>query len=92
MTARDLESGRARRRTSSRSGSDGACVDVATLPGKVAVRDGRNPAAGTLLLTPGGGGPFITRIKADELPRPPSRPSAAGTAVGEPFAFPGGRP
>jgi hypothetical protein len=41
------------RKSSYSSGSGGNCVEVATnLPGLVAVRDSKNPAAPALLLTP----------------------------------------
>jgi hypothetical protein len=39
-------------RKSSRSGSDDNCVEVAGLPGVVAVRDSKNPDGGELLFPP----------------------------------------
>ncbi|HEV2375956.1 MAG TPA: DUF397 domain-containing protein [Streptosporangiaceae bacterium] len=39
-------------RKSSHSGSNGACVEVANLPGIVAVRDSRDPQGPMLRLTP----------------------------------------
>ncbi|MFC0005821.1 DUF397 domain-containing protein [Micromonospora siamensis] len=42
----------ARWRKSSRSGDEGACVEMALLPGTVAVRDSKDPAGPALLFAP----------------------------------------
>ncbi|MFC3504989.1 DUF397 domain-containing protein [Micromonospora krabiensis] len=39
-------------RKSSHSGDEGACVEVATIPRLVAVRDSKDPAGPTLLFPP----------------------------------------
>ncbi|MET8083086.1 DUF397 domain-containing protein [Micromonospora sp. NPDC005197] len=39
-------------RKSSRSGDEGACVEVATIPQLVAVRDSKDPAGPALLFPP----------------------------------------
>ncbi|MCI4064707.1 DUF397 domain-containing protein [Micromonospora sp. R77] len=39
-------------RKSSHSGDEGACVEMAVLPGAVAVRDSKDPAGPTLRFTP----------------------------------------
>jgi hypothetical protein len=57
-------------RTSSRSGSEGNCVEVAdNLPGIVAVRDSKNRAGGTLVITTSPWVAFISGVKAGEFDR-----------------------
>jgi hypothetical protein len=57
-------------RKSSRSGANGDCVEVAgNLPGTVAVRDSKNPDAGTLTLHPAQWTAFVTGIRAGEFDR-----------------------
>ena len=54
------------RKSSYSGGSGGNCVEVATnLPGLVAVRDSKNPAAPALLLTPTQWRALITSLRAD---------------------------
>ncbi|WP_019871140.1 DUF397 domain-containing protein [Salinispora oceanensis] len=43
---------RAHWRTSSHSGDEGACVEIATLPQAVGVRDSKDRSGPTLLFTP----------------------------------------
>ncbi|MEU8269832.1 DUF397 domain-containing protein [Sphaerisporangium sp. NPDC049002] len=52
-------------RKSTWSGGDGGeCVEVATnLPGKVAVRDSKNPHGPALIMTPGEWSAFIGGVK-----------------------------
>jgi hypothetical protein len=45
-----MDLGHARWRKSTRSGVDTECVEVAFVPGEVAVRDTKNRSGGTLLL------------------------------------------
>jgi hypothetical protein len=55
-------------RKSRRSDTQGnACVEVASLPGAVGLRDSKNPGAGHLALTPVAFGALTGRIKAGEL-------------------------
>ncbi|MFY1654389.1 DUF397 domain-containing protein [Solwaraspora sp. WMMB762] len=53
-------------RTSSRSGSNGQCVEVRDRGTQIDVRDSKAPAAGTLTFAPAAGPPSP----------PPSRPTA----------------
>lgn len=55
MTSNELVSalGRARWRKSSHSNSQGACVELAPLPGGIAVRDSQDPTGPVLLFAPG---------------------------------------
>ncbi|WP_328339216.1 DUF397 domain-containing protein [Micromonospora sp. NBC_00421] len=39
-------------RKSSRSGDEGACVELAPLPGRVAIRDSKDPTGPVLLFPP----------------------------------------
>jgi len=59
-------------RKSSYSGSNGGnCVEVAqNLPGKVAVRDSKDPAGPALLLSPGDRAAFTRGIKHGEFDLP----------------------
>ncbi|RAY13824.1 DUF397 domain-containing protein [Actinomadura craniellae] len=55
-------------RKSTRSGQQGACVEIADgLAHAVAIRDSKNPAAGHLTLTPAAWASLTARIKAGEL-------------------------
>ena len=55
---------RAQWRTSTHSGQNGSCVQVAAnLPGIVAVRDSKNPPGPELIFTPGEWRRFATSIR-----------------------------
>lgn len=55
-------------RKSSFSNPYGECVEVALLPGRdVAVRNSREPEAGTLVFTPGEMSAFVRGVKAGEF-------------------------
>ncbi|MGW2324488.1 DUF397 domain-containing protein [Streptomyces sp. NPDC001700] len=48
-------------RKSSYSGDDGGeCVEVASIPGRMAIRDSKNPEGPVLLLSPDAFGDFVT--------------------------------
>ena len=56
---------RAQWRTSTHSGQNGSCVQVAAnLPGIVAIRDSKNPDDPKLVVTPDAWGKFTARVKA----------------------------
>ncbi|GAA1775947.1 hypothetical protein GCM10009735_02430 [Actinomadura chokoriensis] len=50
-------------RKSSRSSSNGQCVEVAALPAGIGVRDSKAPDAGHLTLTPEAWDAFMTRAR-----------------------------
>ncbi|WP_440072471.1 DUF397 domain-containing protein [Streptosporangium sp. OZ121] len=55
-------------RTSSLSGANNNCVEVATnLPGLVAVRDSKDPSGPALTFTPAAWNNFLTGIRTGEL-------------------------
>ncbi|TDB70123.1 DUF397 domain-containing protein [Micromonospora sp. KC723] len=47
-------------RKSSHSGDEGACVELATVPGLVAVRDSKDPSGPVLLFPPAAWAAFTT--------------------------------
>ena len=56
---------RARWRTSTHSGQNGSCIQVAgNLPGIVAIRDSKDPGGPKLMTTPGAWRKFTTCVKA----------------------------
>jgi len=56
---------RAQWRTSTHSGQNGSCIQVAVNQrGIVAVRDSKNPSGPKLIITPGTWGKFTARVKA----------------------------
>jgi Domain of unknown function (DUF397) len=58
-------------RTSSFSGNNGTCVQIATLPnGRIAVRNSNHPEDGIILSTHTEINAWITRIKTGELDNP----------------------
>jgi Domain of unknown function (DUF397) len=55
-------------RKSSRSTTQGgACVEVASLPEAIGVRDSKNPDAGNLTISPEAFGTLVRRVKRGEL-------------------------
>lgn len=64
----DLDLSRANWRTSSHSGGNGNCVEVAAnLPGIIAVRDSKNPAGPELILSAATWAAFTTAIRAGDF-------------------------
>jgi hypothetical protein len=60
----------ARWRKSSYTGSSGTnCVEVAALPGTVAVRDSKDPGGPVLTLTPAAWRSFVAAVKAGRAGR-----------------------
>jgi hypothetical protein len=55
------------RKSSYSSGNGGACVEVASLPGAVALRDSKNPDGPALVVEPGAFAAFIAGIRAGEF-------------------------
>ena len=56
---------RAQWRTSTYSGQNGSCIQVAgDLPGFIAIRDSKDPHGPKLMTTPGAWQKFTTRVKA----------------------------
>jgi hypothetical protein len=61
---------RARWRTSTHSGQNGSCIQVAgNLPGIVAVRDSKDPDGPNVIISPGAWRRFTTRVKAKRAGR-----------------------
>ncbi|TMR06258.1 DUF397 domain-containing protein [Actinomadura soli] len=58
-------------RKSSRSGtgSQSDCVEMATLPGAVGIRDSKNPDGPRFALSASAAHAFLTRIKRGDLPK-----------------------
>jgi hypothetical protein len=54
-------------RTSTRSGPDGNCVEVAKLDDAVAVRDSKRPTGPALMFTPAEWEAFISGVKEGEF-------------------------
>ncbi|MBO0869769.1 MAG: DUF397 domain-containing protein [Micromonosporaceae bacterium] len=59
-------------RKSSRSASNGCCVEVASMPGPagVAVRDSKDPAGEVLTFPPAAWSGFLSAVKAGEFDPP----------------------
>ena len=67
-------SSRASWRKSSHSGANGDCVEVARpAPGRIAVRDSKNPGGHELAFTPGQWTAFTTALRETPAARPESR-------------------
>lgn len=58
------------RKASKSNGQGGACVEVATVGGRVAVRDSKNPNGGVLLFTPNQWTTFLNDIRRGEFTLP----------------------
>jgi Domain of unknown function (DUF397) len=54
-------------RTSSRSATQGECVEIAHTPTAIGVRDSKNPAGAYLSVTPTQWTRFLTGLKSGEL-------------------------
>jgi len=52
------------RKSSHSGGDEGACVELAGLPGAVGVRDSKDPAGPALALTPAAFRTLLSRLKA----------------------------
>lgn len=55
------------RKSSRSNGQNGNCVEVATLPGTVAVRDSKNPTGPALVYPPAAFGTFLAAAKNGRL-------------------------
>ena len=62
----DLDLSRAVWRKSSHSSANGQCVEVAHLDSAVAIRDSKNPDAGTLLFSPAEWKVFLGGIRQSQ--------------------------
>ncbi|MFE5403363.1 DUF397 domain-containing protein [Streptomyces sp. NPDC056580] len=52
-----------RKSSYSGSGDGNACVEIADSPTRIAVRDSKDPAAGTLVFPPAAFAPFVESLK-----------------------------
>jgi hypothetical protein len=64
----DLNRIRAWRKASYSSGNGGACIEVGTAPGTVAVRDSKDPAGPALAFAPEGWRAFTDAIRTTARP------------------------
>jgi hypothetical protein len=55
------------RKSSFSSGNGGACVEVAELPGMVAVRDSKDPDGGALVLSPAAFAALTSAVRSGQL-------------------------
>lgn len=55
---------------SSRSSANSQCVEVASVGGRIALRDSKHPTGHVLLFTPGEWDAFVTAIEDGEFARP----------------------
>ena len=67
MRASDLPRANWRKSSRSNHGGDGDCVDVADLPGRVAMRDSKDPTGPALTFTPVEWRAFLGGIRAGEF-------------------------
>jgi hypothetical protein len=65
MRASDLSHATWRKSSRSNDGGEGACVEVAELPDRVAMRDSKDPAGPVLAFTHAEWHVFLGRIRAD---------------------------
>ena len=54
-------------RKSSRSATQGECVEIAQTPTSTGIRDSKNPTGTYLILTPTQWASFLNRVKSSEL-------------------------
>jgi hypothetical protein len=66
MSPEDLEAGKLPWRKSRRSANNGACVEVAPMNGRIAVRDSMNPVGGRLLYPALSWQKFTRSVKAEQ--------------------------
>jgi len=66
MSPEDLEASKLHWRKSRRSANNGACIEVAPINGRIAVRDSMNPAGGRLLYPALSWQNFTRSIKAEQ--------------------------
>ena len=63
MTPTDLNSLTWHKSSYSGSNKDGACVEVASAPGAVAVRDSKDPDGPALVVSPAAFGRFVSSVR-----------------------------
>lgn len=66
-TSRDPRLAHATWRTSSRSATDGQCVEIAQAPTVTGIRDSKNPTEGRLILTTAQWARFLSQVKNGDL-------------------------
>jgi len=54
-------------RKAKRSTTNGACIEIASVPGKIAVRDSKDPSGPVLVYTPAEFGAFLDGAKKGEF-------------------------
>jgi hypothetical protein len=67
VRASDLSHVTWRKSSRSNGGGEGACVEVADLPGRVAMRDSKDPAGPVLVFTHAEWRAFLGGIRTDDL-------------------------
>jgi Domain of unknown function (DUF397) len=67
MSLTDLEDRKLQWRKAKRSAGNGACIEVASVDGQIAVRDSMNPGGGRLQYPPYSWQAFVSTVKDESI-------------------------